>query len=49
MLDAENGKELWWINTGGQIHAAPITYLSEGRQQVTVAAGHTIVTFVVEK
>jgi len=48
-LDAKTGVELWWMNTGGEIHAAPITYLSEGRQQVTVAAGRTIITFVVEK
>lgn len=48
-LDARTGKELWRINTGGPIHGAPITYLSEGRQQVTVAAGQSIITFVVEE
>jgi len=44
-LDARTGAELWWMNTGGQIHSAPITYLSEGRQQVTLASGQNIITF----
>lgn len=44
-LDAKTGAELWRMNTGGKILAAPITYLRDGRQQVTVAAGRTIVTF----
>ncbi len=47
-LDARTGVERWWMNTGGPIHGAPITYLSEGRQQVTVAAGRSIITFVVD-
>lgn len=48
-LDAGTGAELWRMNTGGDIQGAPITYLSEGRQQVTVAAGQTIITFVLER
>lgn len=48
-LDSRTGEELWWMNAGGRIRAAPITYLSEGRQQVTVAAGQDIITFVVEE
>jgi alcohol dehydrogenase (cytochrome c) len=44
-LDSDNGTELWRINTGDEINAAPITYLVDGRQQVTIAAGRTIVTF----
>jgi alcohol dehydrogenase (cytochrome c) len=47
-LDARTGLELWQFNAGGQIAAAPITYLSEGRQQVTVAAGGVIETFSLE-
>jgi alcohol dehydrogenase (cytochrome c) len=43
-LDARTGTELWRTNFGGIINAAPISYLSEGRQQVTIAAGRTIVT-----
>lgn len=44
-LEARTGKELWRVNTGGSVHAAPITYLSDGRQQVTIAAGNMIFTF----
>jgi|KBSSwiStaDraftv2_1062776.scaffolds.fasta_scaffold03284_4 alcohol dehydrogenase (cytochrome c) len=47
-LDAASGAERWSMNTGGMIHAAPVTYLSEGRQHVTIAAGSTIITFVLE-
>ena len=44
-LDARSGLELWHFGVGGQVAAAPITYLSEGRQQVTVTAGGDILTF----
>ncbi len=46
-LDAETGKELWQVQTGGRILAAPITYVSGGRQQVTIAAGRAIFSFAV--
>src|SRR5579863_4344590 len=36
-LDAESGKELWRANTGGMIAAGPISYLSKGKQLVTIA------------
>jgi alcohol dehydrogenase (cytochrome c) len=44
-LDARVGKELWRFNTGAGIAAAPITYLSDGKQQVTLVAGMTVLTF----
>jgi alcohol dehydrogenase (cytochrome c) len=44
-LDATTGRELWRINTGGYSVAAPITYLLEGKQMVTIAAGSDILTF----
>ena len=44
-LDSDSGKELWRINTGGQIRASPITYLSEGKQLVSIASGSAIFTF----
>lgn len=47
-LDARTGKELWRVNTGGTIVAAPITYLSDGSQQVTVAAETMVFTFGLE-
>jgi alcohol dehydrogenase (cytochrome c) len=43
-LDSRNGDELWRLNLGDTIYAAPVTYLAEGRQQVTIAAGRIIVT-----
>ncbi|MGH0036616.1 MAG: PQQ-dependent dehydrogenase, methanol/ethanol family [Myxococcota bacterium] len=44
-LDARDGRELWRMNVGGYVNAAPITYEVEGRQQITVAAGRSILTF----
>ena len=44
-LDADNGKELWRINLGGAMASNPITYLANGKQMVTMAAGGAIFTF----
>ena len=44
-LDAASGQELWRINLGGTAIAAPITYLSDGQQLVSIAAGNAIFTF----
>jgi alcohol dehydrogenase (cytochrome c) len=44
-LDAENGKELWRINLGGTMASNPITFLANGKQMVTMAAGSAIFTF----
>ena len=44
-LDATTGKELWHASLGGNVRAGPVTYLVDGRQQVTVAAGHALFTF----
>ncbi len=44
-LDADNGKELWRISLGGTMAANPITYIVNGRQMVTMAAGGAIFTF----
>lgn len=44
-LDAKTGRELWSLDTGGPIMAAPVTYLIDGKQFVTVAAGHDLLTF----
>ena len=44
-LDAETGEHLWRKALGGEIIAAPITYLARGRQQVTISAGHAVFTF----
>lgn len=43
-LDAKSGKELWRLDLGGRVHAAPITYLVDGQQRVTIAAGSALFT-----
>jgi alcohol dehydrogenase (cytochrome c) len=47
-LDASSGKSLWSFRTGGAITANPIAYLSAGKQQVAIAAGHAIFAFSLE-
>lgn len=44
-LNAATGKELWHLDIGGRIHAAPVTYLVDGQQYVTIAAGSSLFTF----
>jgi alcohol dehydrogenase (cytochrome c) len=44
-LDIHNGKLLWRVNLGGRIANTPITYLSNGKQQVSVASGNSLFTF----
>ena len=44
-LNAQTGKELWRVDIGGRVHAAPVTYSVRGRQYVTIAAGSAIFTF----
>ena len=48
-LDARSGEEYWVMNVGGVVHAAPISYLADGEQRVTIAAGNTIFTFGLEE
>ena len=45
-LDAHNGNELWRTNLGGRAFASPITYLVDGKQHVSIAAGNSLYTFV---
>lgn len=44
-LNAKTGEELWHLDLGGRVHAAPITYLVDGKQFVTIAAGAALFTF----
>ena len=37
--DKETGEELWRMDLGGQFHAAPITYLLDGKQYIVLAVG----------
>lgn len=43
-LDARTGKELWRLDLGGVVHAAPVSYLVDGKQYVTIAAGSALFT-----
>jgi len=47
-LDAAAGKLLWRFQTGGKIIANPISYLSDGKQRVAIAAGHAIYNFGID-
>ncbi|MDA0206010.1 MAG: PQQ-dependent dehydrogenase, methanol/ethanol family [Acidobacteria bacterium] len=45
-LDARNGQEIWRTNLGGRAYASPITYTVDGEQQISIAAGNALFTFV---
>ncbi len=47
-LDASTGKSLWRFQTGGTVQANPISYLSDGKQYVAIAAGNAILAFAVD-
>jgi alcohol dehydrogenase (cytochrome c) len=47
-LDAASGKSLWNFRAGGAVYSNPISYLSGGKQQVAIAAGHAIFAFGLE-
>ena len=44
-LDAIAGTPLWRFPTGGAIYANPITFLVDGKQHVTIAAGTALFAF----
>ncbi len=44
-LDAASGKPLWKFPTGGPIFANPISFLSDGKQHIAIAAGHALFVF----
>ena len=44
-FDAKSGKNLWKLNTGNRIVTAPITYMVDGRQYVTMPSGSALLTF----
>ena len=48
-LDAETGEELWHINVGSRVHAAPMSYMVDGTQYVAVAAGNVLYTFALRE
>ena len=48
-LDVSTGKLLWNTNLGGRVISSPITYEVGGKQHVTIAAGHSLYTFVLKE
>jgi alcohol dehydrogenase (cytochrome c) len=44
-VNASTGDEVWRTSLGGLIMASPVAYLSEGRQQISIASGGAIFTF----
>ena len=44
-LDASTGELLWRLNLGAQIVNGPTTYAVDGRQYVTISAGHSLSAF----
>ncbi len=44
-FDAKTGRNLWKINTGNRLVTAPITYMVDGRQYVTMPSGAALLTF----
>src|SRR5205809_950403 len=44
-FDARNGNVLWNASLGGQVASGPMTFEVEGKQYVSVAAGHSLFTF----
>jgi alcohol dehydrogenase (cytochrome c) len=47
-LDARTGKELWRFNGGDRVYASPITFLSRGRQMITIPIGDVLIAFGLE-
>jgi alcohol dehydrogenase (cytochrome c) len=47
-LDAASGKPLWRFQTGGKIVASPMSFQSDGKQRVAIAAGHSVYVFALE-
>ena len=44
-LDARTSKELWHFNGGDRVYASPITFLSRGKQVITLPIGDVLIAF----
>jgi alcohol dehydrogenase (cytochrome c) len=47
-LDARTGKELWSFNGGDRVFASPITFLTRGKQLITIPIGDVLIAFGLE-
>ena len=48
VLDVSSGKLLWRTNLGGRVISSPITYLVDGKQHISITAGHSLYTFALQ-
>ena len=48
-LDARTGELLWNVSLGGQVASGPMTYQVDGKQYISVAAGHSLFTFALRE
>jgi outer membrane protein assembly factor BamB len=44
-LDARTGQRLWYFAGNDRVYAAPVTYLANGKQYMSLAVGDVIATF----
>jgi alcohol dehydrogenase (cytochrome c) len=44
-LDARTGERLWYFIGNDRIYAAPVSYLANGKQYVSLAVGDVLLTF----
>ena len=47
-LDARTGKQLWRFNGGDRVFASPITFLSRGKQMITIPIGDVLIAFGID-
>jgi alcohol dehydrogenase (cytochrome c) len=47
-LDARTGEELWHFNGGDRVFASPITFLTRGKQVITIPIGDVLIAFGLE-
>jgi alcohol dehydrogenase (cytochrome c) len=47
-LDARSGKLLWRFLANDRTYASPISYLSNGKQQVSLPVGDVLLTFALD-
>ena len=45
VLDARNGALLYYRNLGGQIVMAPVTFMTNGKQYISIISGNSLFTY----
>ena len=48
-LDARTGELLWKASLGGQVAMAPVTFMVDGVQYITVISGNAMATFALRE